>query len=263
MGRIIAIANQKGGVGKTTTTVSLGAAMAIAERPVLVVDADPQANTTRAFGFPAEAERASLYSALVGESDIESVTLTSPDLPHLSLVPADQDLVGAEVELVDEQDRAFRLRRALESARDRYDRVFIDCPPSLGLLTLNALAAADSVLIPVQCEYFALEGISQLMETIRQVRAAIHPELQVEGVVLTMYDDRTNLAKQVADEVREVFGAQVFETLIPRNIRLAEAPSHGQPIFLYDIRSRGADAYFALAKEMLNEQTESAGQGTP
>ncbi len=262
MGRIIAVANQKGGVGKTTTTVSLAAALAIAERPALVVDADPQANSTRALGFPDDRERRSLYDALCDGIPVEQLLLQSPDLPHLSIAPADQNLVGAEVELVGEERREYRLREALAPVRDRYDRIFIDCPPSLSLLTVNALAAADAVMIPVQCEYLALEGISQLMDTIGRVRAAIHPDLEIEGLVMTMYDDRTNLSRQVVEEVRSVFGDQVFSTVIPRNIRLGEAPSHGQPIFLYDIRSKGADAYFALAKEMFDEQEEGTREGT-
>lgn len=262
MGRIVAVANQKGGVGKTTTTVSLAAALAIAERPVLIVDADPQANSTRALGFPDDRERRSLYDSLCDDVPVDRLLLQSPDLPHLQILPADQNLVGAEVELVSQDGREYRLRKALDPVRERFDRIFIDCPPSLSLLTVNALAAADAVMIPVQCEYLALEGISQLMDTIGRVRAAIHPELEIEGLVMTMYDDRTNLSRQVVEEVRSVFGDQVFRTVIPRNIRLGEAPSHGQPIFLYDIRSRGADAYFALAKEIFDEQAEGTREGT-
>lgn len=262
MGRVIAIVNQKGGVGKTTTAVSLAAALAIAERPVLLVDADPQANSTRALGFEADPERPSIYDAVVQGTPLEDLRLSTEELPLLTLVPSDSNLVGAEIELVGAEEREFRMKRFLEPVRGDFDFTLIDCPPSLSLLTLNALTAADAVLIPLQCEYLALEGIRQLMDTVELVRGVLNPELEIQGVVMTMYDERTNLSRQVVEEVRAVFGDQVYQTVIPRNIRLGEAPSHGQPIFLYDIRSKGAEAYFDLAKEFLKHETQGAGQGS-
>jgi chromosome partitioning protein len=260
LGRVVAIVNQKGGVGKTTTAVSLSAALAIAEQRTLLIDLDPQANSTRALGFPEDPERPGIYDALSGDAPPDEIRLAVDSLPFLTLFPSDRNLIGAEVELVDADAREFRLKGFLEPVRGRFEHVFIDCPPSLGLLTVNALTAADAVLIPVQCEYLALEGISQLTDTLERVRAALNPGLAIEGILMTMFDERTNLSKQVVEEVRGVFGRQVYETVIPRNVRLAEAPSHGKAIFLYDIRSRGAEAYLNLAKEFLEHDAKSVGE---
>lgn len=261
MGRVVAIVNQKGGVGKTTTAVNLAAALAIAEHPTLLIDSDPQANATRALGVEEDPERASLYDALSGEATLDQVEIPLEHLNDLKLVPSDRNLTGAEVELVEAEGREYRLRNLIESYRGSFRHALIDCPPSLGLLTVNALTAADAVLVPVQCEFLALEGISQLVDTIERVRVGLNPDLEIDGVVMTMHDDRTNLARQVVDEVRRVFGDQVYDTVIPRNVRLGEAPSHGKPIFLYDIRSRGADAYLQLAKEFLEHETQGTRPG--
>jgi chromosome partitioning protein len=251
VGRVIAIANQKGGVGKTTTAINLAASLAAAERRVLAVDADPQANLTSGLGRKSREPRPSLYEALIEQQPVEALVVAT-DLAHLRLVPADRNLTGAEVELVPLLAREYRLKQALAPAVAQYDYVFIDCPPSLGLLTVNALAAADSVLIPLQCEYFALEGISELVGTIKRVQHALNPALEIEGVLLTMVDERTNLTQQVITEVRGHFKDQVFKAQVPRSIRLAEAPSFGKPVLLYDIRSKGAEAYLELAHELMS-----------
>jgi chromosome partitioning protein len=256
MAKIIAIANQKGGVGKTTTAINLAASLAAGDMRTLLVDIDPQANSTSGMGIGRNLRR-SFYHVLVLGEPLKNV-ITPTELENLHLVPADRNLAGAEIELVEIEEREFKLKGILESCRGDYDFIIIDCPPSLGLLTVNALTAADSVLVPVQCEYFALEGVSAIWDTLVRVRRSLNPNLTVEGFLLTMYDERTKLSTQVMSDLRDFLGGQVFETTIPRNVKLAEAPSHGKPIILYDIRSRGADSYLRLAREVINNDKKGA-----
>jgi chromosome partitioning protein len=261
MSRILATANQKGGVGKTTTSINLGASLAKANRTVLLVDVDPQGNLTSGVGLKGQsAEAGTVYDALTGvEPHHDARPYIIPTaIERVSLLPADRNLTGAEIEMVMLSSREERLRMLLQSVRDAFDFIFVDCPPSLGLLTLNALVAADAVLIPLHCEYFALEGLADLVSTMRRVRASLNPRLDIEGVLLTMFDERTNLGQQVAADVREFFKEKVFRTVIPRNVRLGEAPSHGMPVITYDGKSRGAEAYLALAKEMLERSAVTA-----
>ncbi len=260
MARVIAIANQKGGVGKTTTAVNLGASLAASEQHTLIIDSDPQGNATSALGFTKDPARRTLYQALILNEPIERVTIDA-QIDRLDLIPSDKNLVGAAVELISMDNREYRLKEAIEPLRGKYDFILIDCPPSLDILTVNALAASDSVLVPVQCEFLALEGVSELLDTLARLRRAINPSLAIEGILLTMYDDRTTLSKQVAADLRSFFGAQVFESVIPRNVRLAEAPSHGMPVIFYDIHSRGAESYIQLAKEVISNAQKRVGQG--
>jgi chromosome partitioning protein len=252
MSRVVAVANQKGGVGKTTTAINLGAALAAFDRKVALIDFDPQANATSGLGLSRQKNGANAYDVLLGADPREALRPTA--FPNLWLMPSARDLVGAEIELVDQPGRESKLRHAIERLRDDFDFVFVDCPPSLSLLTVNGLTAADSVLVPLQTEYFALEGVTELLESIDRVRNAFNPRLEIEGILLTMYDERTNLSRQVLDDIRRHFGDLVYQTVIPRNVRLGEAPSFGKPVLAYDIKSKGAEAYLALGKELLNRR---------
>jgi chromosome partitioning protein len=250
MSRVLAVVNQKGGVGKTTTAINLSAGLAMEGLRCLLIDCDPQANSTGGYGFARDDERDSIYDVLLGQATITSTALQT-EIETLKVVPSNKNLIGANVELIQVERRAYRLKEAVETVRSDYDYVLLDCPPALDLLTLNSLVAADRLLVPMQAEYFALEGISELMNTLERVREAFNPQLEIEGVLLTMYDDRTNLAQQVTENLREFFKEKLLKTVIPRNVRLAEAPSYGKPVLLYDPKSRGAESYTQLTAELL------------
>src|SRR6202789_4477934 len=258
--RVIAIANQKGGVGKTTTAVNLGASLAASEQRTLIIDCDPQGNTTSALGFPKDPARRTLYQSLILDEPLDRIIL-DPQVEGLDLIPSDKNLVGAAIELVPIENREYKLKSVISGVLAKYNYILIDCAPSLDLLTVNALAASDSVMVPIQCEYLALEGVSELLDTLMRLRRTINPSLAIEGILLTMYDDRTTLSKQVAADLRSFFGGQVFDTVIPRNVRLAEAPSHGMPVMFYDIHSKGAESYIQLAKEVIANAQKRVGQG--
>lgn len=253
MGKITAVANQKGGVGKTTTAINITASLAASGKRVLLVDSDPQGNSTSGLGLDKDNLNGSLYDLYTGAKSIEEIIMDTT-LPSLNIVPSNIELIGSELELAAKEERETILKQSLDLVRDNYDYVFIDCPPSLSLLTLNALVAADSLLVPMQCEYYALEGISMLLRTFNLIKDSFNPSLEIEGILLTMYDGRNTLANQVSDELRRHFGEKVYRTLIPRNVTLAEAPSHGKPVILYDIRSKGAQSYLELAKEIMNNE---------
>ena len=263
MGKVVAIANQKGGVGKTTTAVNLAASLAVAEQRTLLLDGDPQGNASSGMGLTKDSLTKTVYDVILGAAPLAEVIHTGVQFKHLDVAPATADLAAAEVEIVDQPERERAMRLAVETVRDRYDYILIDCPPSLGLITVNMLAAADSLLIPVQCEYYALEGLSQLLNTVHLVQRSLNETLAVEGVLLTMYDARLNLSRQVAADAREYFGNQVFDTVIPRNIRLAEAPSFGKPIILYDVASIGAQSYMSVAKELIARNTAAPAPAGP
>ncbi len=256
--RIIAVANQKGGVGKTTTAINLGTAMAAVRKKVLIIDLDPQGNASTGLGVPRKARSKNSYQLLIGEEILDDVVCETK-IPGLHIVPSGVDLSGAEIELVDMDEREYRLAEALAETGDDYDYVLIDCPPALGLLTINALVAAQAILVPLQCEFFALEGVSHLIRTVERVRKAFNPGLELQGIVLTMFDRRNNLSDAVANDVREYFGDKVYETIIPRNVRVSEAPSHGRPVIVYDMRCAGAQAYLNLAGEVLRRERRIAG----
>ena len=260
MGRIISITNQKGGVGKTTTAINLGASLAAEEKRTLLIDSDPQGNSTGGLGFPKDPARRTIYHAIILDEPATRIILQT-EVAGLDLIPADKNLVGAAVELVSMEAREYKLKNFVQSIRNDYDYILIDCPPALDLLTINALAASDAVIVPIQCEYYAMEGVAELLDTLMRLRRTINPALAIEGILLTMYDDRTTLSKQVSADLRSFFGAQVFATVIPRNVRLAEAPSYGKPIIFYDIHSKGAESYIQLAKEVIFNDQKRTGEG--